>query len=71
MWEHITRETLNKISADKPKYKCHSDPPSPSRFKPCDDAFVMKDELIKLLVSLIVKVMGGAPIERTRFGRLF
>jgi len=46
MWEHIIRETLNKISPDKPKYKCHSDPPSPSRFKPSDDAFVMEDELI-------------------------
>ncbi|KAG2591245.1 hypothetical protein PVAP13_5NG440940 [Panicum virgatum] len=46
MWENIIRETLNKISPDKPKYKCHSDPPSPSRFKPADDAFVMEDELI-------------------------
>ena len=46
MWENIIRETLNKISPDKPKYKCHSDPPSPSRFKPSDDAFVMEDELI-------------------------
>jgi hypothetical protein len=46
MWEHIIRETLNKICPDKPKYKCHSDPPSPSRFKPSDDAFVMEDELI-------------------------
>ncbi|WVZ69079.1 hypothetical protein U9M48_017926, partial [Paspalum notatum var. saurae] len=46
MWERIIRETLNKISPDKPKYKCHSDPPSPSRFKPSDDAFVMEDELI-------------------------
>ncbi|CAM0882421.1 unnamed protein product [Alopecurus aequalis] len=45
MWEHIIRETLNKISPDKPKYKCHSDPPSPSRFKPSDDALAMEDEL--------------------------
>uniref|UniRef100_A0ACD5VKC0 Uncharacterized protein n=1 Tax=Avena sativa TaxID=4498 RepID=A0ACD5VKC0_AVESA len=44
-WEHIIRETLNKISPDKPKYKCHSDPPSPSRFKPSDDALAMEDEL--------------------------
>uniref|UniRef100_J3L3H8 Inositol polyphosphate-related phosphatase domain-containing protein n=2 Tax=Oryza brachyantha TaxID=4533 RepID=J3L3H8_ORYBR len=43
MWEHIVRETLNKISPDKPKYKCHSDPPSPSRFKPSDD---VEDELV-------------------------
>ncbi|WVZ69081.1 hypothetical protein U9M48_017926 [Paspalum notatum var. saurae] len=35
-------------SFDKPvyQYKCHSDPSSPSRFKPSDDAFVMEDELI-------------------------
>ncbi|KAG8055630.1 hypothetical protein GUJ93_ZPchr0001g32306 [Zizania palustris] len=46
MWEHIIRETLNKISPDKPKYKCHSDPPSPSCFKPSDDALAMEDELI-------------------------
>lgn len=46
MWEHIIRETLNKISPDKPKYKCHSDPPSPSRFKPSDHALAMEDELI-------------------------
>ncbi|KAM3350465.1 hypothetical protein ACQJBY_022927 [Aegilops geniculata] len=45
MWEHIIRETLNKISPDKPKYKSHSDPPSPSRFKPSDDALAMEDEL--------------------------
>ena len=51
MWEHIIRETLNKISPDKPKYKCHSDPPSPSKFKPSDDAFVMEDELISESVS--------------------
>lgn len=44
-WEHIIRETLNKISPDKPKYKSHSDPPSPSRFKPSDDALAMEDEL--------------------------
>ncbi|CAL4961705.1 unnamed protein product [Urochloa decumbens] len=45
-WENIIRETLNKISPDEPKYKCHSDPPSPSRFKPSDDAFIMEDELL-------------------------
>lgn len=45
MWEQFIRETLNKISPDKPKYKCHSDPPSPSSFKPSDDALAMEDEL--------------------------
>ncbi|KAL5220693.1 hypothetical protein ABZP36_025406 [Zizania latifolia] len=45
MWEDIIRETLNKISPDKPKYKCHSDPTSPSRFKPSDDSLAMEDVL--------------------------
>ncbi|OAY68679.1 Type I inositol polyphosphate 5-phosphatase 1 [Ananas comosus] len=27
-WENIIRNTLNKISPAKPKYKCYSDPPS-------------------------------------------
>ncbi|KAG8077735.1 hypothetical protein GUJ93_ZPchr0007g5208 [Zizania palustris] len=48
MWEDIIRETLNKISPDKPKYKCHSDPPSPLRFKPSDDSLAMEDELISV-----------------------
>ncbi|BAF18071.2 Os05g0535600 [Oryza sativa Japonica Group] len=46
VWEHIIRETLNKICPDKPQYKCHSDPPSPSRFNPSDYVMVMKDELL-------------------------
>ncbi|OAY72696.1 Type IV inositol polyphosphate 5-phosphatase 3, partial [Ananas comosus] len=45
-WENIIRNTLNKISPAKPKYKCYSDPPSPSRFKPSDDALAMEDELL-------------------------
>uniref|UniRef100_A0A0E0L517 Inositol polyphosphate-related phosphatase domain-containing protein n=1 Tax=Oryza punctata TaxID=4537 RepID=A0A0E0L517_ORYPU len=46
VWEHIIRETLNKICPDKPQYKCHSDPSSPSRFNPSDYVMVMKDELL-------------------------
>uniref|UniRef100_A0A0D9WJ31 Inositol polyphosphate-related phosphatase domain-containing protein n=1 Tax=Leersia perrieri TaxID=77586 RepID=A0A0D9WJ31_9ORYZ len=46
VWEHIIRETLNKISPNKPQYKCHSDPPSPSRFKSSDYVMVMKDEML-------------------------
>ncbi|KAG6518680.1 hypothetical protein ZIOFF_022160 [Zingiber officinale] len=37
-WEHLIRTTLNTIPTAKPKYKCHSDPPSPSRFRPSEDA---------------------------------
>ncbi|KAF0924286.1 hypothetical protein E2562_009988 [Oryza meyeriana var. granulata] len=46
VWEHIIRETLNKICPNKPQYKCHSDPPSPSKFNPSDYVIVMKDELL-------------------------
>ncbi|XP_019706955.1 type I inositol polyphosphate 5-phosphatase 1 isoform X1 [Elaeis guineensis] len=45
-WEYIIRETLDKIQPIKTKYKCYSDPPSPSRFKPSDDALVIEDELL-------------------------
>ncbi|XP_057974515.1 type IV inositol polyphosphate 5-phosphatase 3 isoform X3 [Malania oleifera] len=37
-WESIIRETLNRVQPVKTKCKCYSDPPSPSRFKPSDDA---------------------------------
>ncbi|XP_058111075.1 type IV inositol polyphosphate 5-phosphatase 3 isoform X2 [Magnolia sinica] len=45
-WEYIIRETLNKIQPVKKKFKCHSDPPSPSRFKPSDDVPVIEDEIL-------------------------
>ncbi|KAA8546608.1 hypothetical protein F0562_002653 [Nyssa sinensis] len=43
-WENIIRGTLNKIQP-KTKFKCYSDPPSPSRFKPTDDAPDIEDEI--------------------------
>ncbi|XP_015693263.1 type I inositol polyphosphate 5-phosphatase 1-like isoform X1 [Oryza brachyantha] len=46
VWEQIIRENLDKICPNKPQYKCHSDPPSPSRFNPSDYVIVMKDELL-------------------------
>ncbi|XP_076947944.1 type IV inositol polyphosphate 5-phosphatase 3-like [Bidens hawaiensis] len=46
IWENIIRETLNKIQPEKPKYKCYSNPPSPSRFKPSDDAPDIEDEVV-------------------------
>ncbi|KAF8404471.1 hypothetical protein HHK36_009356 [Tetracentron sinense] len=36
-WEHIIHETLNKIQPEKKKFKCYSDPPSPSRFNPSNE----------------------------------
>ncbi|XP_020170901.1 type I inositol polyphosphate 5-phosphatase 1 isoform X3 [Aegilops tauschii subsp. strangulata] len=42
VWEHIIRETLNKLCPYKPKHKCVSDPPSPSKFNP-SDYLVMED----------------------------
>ncbi|CAI9787087.1 unnamed protein product [Fraxinus pennsylvanica] len=37
IWENRIRETLNRIP-QVTKFKCYSDPPSPSRFKPYEDA---------------------------------
>ncbi|KAL5975506.1 Type I inositol 1,4,5-trisphosphate 5-phosphatase [Asimina triloba] len=45
-WEYIIRETLNKIQPARKKYKFHSDPPSPSRFKPADDVPVIEEILL-------------------------
>ncbi|XP_017247563.1 type IV inositol polyphosphate 5-phosphatase 3 isoform X2 [Daucus carota subsp. sativus] len=45
-WENIIRETLEKIQSGKPKYKCYSDPPSPSRFKPSADAPDIENEIL-------------------------
>lgn len=45
-WEHIIRETLNKIQPVKTMFKCHSGPPSPSKFKPPDDVPIMEDEIL-------------------------
>lgn len=42
-WEEIIRENLNKVQREKPKYKCLSDPSSPSRFNPSQAAV---DELL-------------------------
>lgn len=36
-WENIIREVLNRIRPMATNRKCFSDPPSPSKFKPCDD----------------------------------
>jgi len=44
-WEYLIREALNRVQPVKTKYKCYSDPPSPSRFKPSDDAPALEDEL--------------------------
>ncbi|CAL5095989.1 unnamed protein product [Urochloa decumbens] len=46
VWEHIIRETLNKNGSDKSRFKCHSDPSSPSRFNPSDGALSMEHELL-------------------------
>ncbi|KAL5975509.1 Type I inositol 1,4,5-trisphosphate 5-phosphatase [Asimina triloba] len=45
-WEYIIRETLNKIQPVRKKYKFHSNPPSPSRFKPADDVPVIEEILL-------------------------
>ncbi|KAF5177007.1 Type i inositol polyphosphate 5-phosphatase, partial [Thalictrum thalictroides] len=45
-WEAIIRETLNRVRPQNAKFKCYSDPPSPSKFKPLDDIPDIEDELI-------------------------
>ncbi|XP_062231989.1 type I inositol polyphosphate 5-phosphatase 1-like [Phragmites australis] len=45
VWEHIIRETLNKNCPNKSRFKCHSDPPSPSRFDPSNYVLAMEDDL--------------------------
>ncbi|XP_031505284.1 type I inositol polyphosphate 5-phosphatase 1 isoform X1 [Nymphaea colorata] len=44
-WEHLIRKTLNKVQTTKPKVKCHSDPPSPSRFQPSEEIHSNYDEI--------------------------
>ncbi|KAI3686042.1 hypothetical protein L1987_79712 [Smallanthus sonchifolius] len=46
IWENIIRETLNNIQPVKTKFKCYSDPPSPSRFKPSDYAPNTEHEIV-------------------------
>ncbi|KAI3807597.1 hypothetical protein L1987_23527 [Smallanthus sonchifolius] len=46
IWENIIRGTLNKIQPEKNKFKCYSNPSSPSRFKPSDDALDIEDEVV-------------------------
>ncbi|KAI4389223.1 hypothetical protein MLD38_001471 [Melastoma candidum] len=45
-WENIVRKTLNRARPSKPKVKCYSDPPSPSRFKPSDDVPDIEEEIM-------------------------
>jgi hypothetical protein len=45
-WENIIRETLNRIQPKATKIKCFSDPPSPSKFKPSDDAPDIEEEML-------------------------
>ncbi|XP_077245801.1 type I inositol polyphosphate 5-phosphatase 1-like isoform X2 [Tasmannia lanceolata] len=45
-WEYLIREALNRIQPIKAKFKCYSDPPSPSRFKPSDDVPDIGDEIL-------------------------
>ncbi|XP_020521443.1 type I inositol polyphosphate 5-phosphatase 1 isoform X2 [Amborella trichopoda] len=45
-WQYLIRKTLNRIFPVKTKFKCHSDPSSPSRFKPSDDVPVIEDDIL-------------------------
>jgi hypothetical protein len=37
-WEFLIRGALRRAQPSKPKYRCYSHPPSPSRFDPSNDA---------------------------------
>ncbi|KAL6527224.1 Inositol polyphosphate phosphatase, catalytic domain ues [Orobanche gracilis] len=43
IWENIIRETLNQVPPVT-TFKSYSDPPSPSRFKPCEDEIVLEPD---------------------------
>ncbi|GER49726.1 inositol polyphosphate 5-phosphatase 1 [Striga asiatica] len=45
IWENIIREALNRVQPVT-KFKSFSDPPSPSRFKPAEDAPDIEDEIL-------------------------
>ncbi|GAB2271616.1 Inositol polyphosphate phosphatase, catalytic domain ues [Dionaea muscipula] len=45
-WENIIRDTLNRIPPMRNKCKSFSDPPSPTKFKPYDDAPDLEDEVL-------------------------
>ncbi|KAL5195345.1 Type IV inositol polyphosphate 5-phosphatase 3 [Glycine soja] len=45
-WENIIRDTLNRARPKAPKMKSFSDPPSPSKFKPSDDAPDIEQEIL-------------------------
>ncbi|CAA0841998.1 DNAse I-like superfamily protein [Striga hermonthica] len=45
IWENIIREALNRVQPVT-KFKSFSDPPSPSRFKPDEDAPDIEDEIL-------------------------
>ncbi|KAI7730850.1 hypothetical protein M8C21_002071 [Ambrosia artemisiifolia] len=45
IWENIIRGTLNKIQPET-KFKCYSNPPSPTRFKPSDDVPDIEDVVV-------------------------
>ncbi|XP_011100644.1 type IV inositol polyphosphate 5-phosphatase 3 isoform X1 [Sesamum indicum] len=45
VWENIIRENLSQVPPAT-KFKSYSDPPSPSRFKPSEDAPVIEDEIL-------------------------
>lgn len=44
-WENLIRETLNRVPSGT-RFKSYSDPPSPSRFKPSEDAVDIADEVV-------------------------
>nr|XP_043614719.1 type IV inositol polyphosphate 5-phosphatase 3-like [Erigeron canadensis] len=46
LWENVIRGTLNKVQHETNKFKCYSNPSSPSRFEPPVDALDIEDEVV-------------------------
>ncbi|CAL4952011.1 unnamed protein product [Urochloa decumbens] len=45
-WESVIRGALRRAQPSRPKYKCYSHPPSPSRFDPSPPSAAAADELL-------------------------
>jgi hypothetical protein len=45
-WESVIRGALRRAQPSRPRYRCYSHPPSPSRFDPPVDAAAAADELL-------------------------
>ncbi|KAL0352490.1 UNVERIFIED_CONTAM: Type IV inositol polyphosphate 5-phosphatase 3 [Sesamum calycinum] len=69
VWENIIRENLSQVPPTT-KFKSYSDPPSPSRFKPSEDAPVIEDEILLESDSDIEEEIHPLNEELNGFGEI-